>query len=250
MFNRSAKMLWIAVVLLCGTVEQLDANCQAAWGHKASPSPEPDLIDCPLYSKNACCSADTDDKTSSLPDVEPWNRCGILSTKCEQFYKQLSCFYRCSPDTKIWASSGLPNRLVNVPLCHSFCDQWYKACKNDLTCTKNWNSGLKPSNSTQTNCTSECIPHSKMYKNGKDLCESSAGDTFTVRSCSCLSLDKGDGRVVAALRRNDSTKAGANGKLPCRDKRSVINKLSRSVHKRSLFVEDIDGSGSGFATTE
>ncbi|XP_051898201.1 riboflavin-binding protein-like [Pristis pectinata] len=243
-------MLWIAIVLLCGTVKQLDATCQATGSHKASPSPEPELHDCPLYAKNACCSVDTNNKMSISPETASWNRCGPLSPRCEQFFKQLSCFYHCSPDTTIWANPTLSNHLLNVPLCHSFCDQWYKACKNDLTCTRNWNSGLKSSNATQTNCTSECIPYSKMYRNGRDLCESTDGDSFKVRSCNCLNMDKNDEQVIKALTLEDSTKVGANGKLPCREKRSIMNKLKLSIRKRSLFVEDIDGSGSGFAPTD
>lgn len=240
---------WIAVVLLCGAVKQLDAICQATGNHKASPSPEPELHDCPLYSKNACCSVDSNDKMTTSAEIASWNRCGLLSTKCEQFFKQLSCFYRCSPDAAIWANHSISNRLLNVPLCHSFCDQWYKACKNDLTCTRRWNYGLK-SNATQTNCTSECIPYSKMYKNGKDLCESADGDSFKVRPCNCLNMDKNDERVMKTLMQDDSTKAGVNGKVTCREKRSITSKTRLPPRKRSLFVEDIDGSGSGFPTTK
>ncbi|XP_072925237.1 riboflavin-binding protein-like [Hemitrygon akajei] len=243
-------MLWIAIVLLCGTVRQLEATCLATGSHKASPSPEPDLRDCPLYSKNACCSADTYDKMSTSPETASWNRCGPLSTKCEQFFKQLSCFYHCSPDTTIWANSNLSNHLLNVPLCPGFCSQWYKACKNDLTCTRNWNSGLRSSNATETNCTSECIPFSKMYKSGRDLCESSEGDSFKVRSCNCLNMDKDDEQVIKSVIQGDSTKVGVTAKPECREKRNTMNKLKLSIRKRSLFVEDIDGSGSGFPTTD
>uniref|UniRef100_UPI00398EA2F3 retbindin n=1 Tax=Pristiophorus japonicus TaxID=55135 RepID=UPI00398EA2F3 len=243
-------MLLVAVVLLCGTVRHLEATCQAHGSHKATPSPEPELHDCPLYAKNACCTADIKDKMNTLPEAECWNRCGLLSTKCEQFFKQLSCFYRCSPDATIWASPNLPNYLLNVPLCQSFCDQWYKACENDQTCTRNMNSDLNTSNHTRATCTSECIPYNKMYKDGKDLCESVAGDSFKVRSCNCLSLDKNDERVIKTLMQEDSTKTGFNGELPCSEKRSTVNKLRLSIRKRSLFVEDIDGSGSGFPTTE
>ncbi|XP_069783442.1 riboflavin-binding protein-like [Narcine bancroftii] len=240
---------WIAVVLLGGAVKQLDAICQATENHKAFPSPEPELYDCPLYSKNACCSVDSSNKMTTSPEIASWNTCGLLSETCEQFFKQLSCFYHCSPDAAGWADPSVPDRLLNVPLCRSFCNQWYKACKNDLTCTRSWNIGLK-SNTSQTNCTSECIPYSKMYKNGKDLCESADGDSFKVRSCICLNMDKSDERVMKTLTQDDSTKADVNGKVMCREKRSVVSKARLPPRKRSLFVEDIDGSGSGFPTTE
>ncbi|XP_067829131.1 retbindin [Heptranchias perlo] len=245
----SAKMLLAAVVLLCGTVRHLEATCQAIGSQKTAPSPEPELQDCPLYSKNACCKADAK-KINISPETKYWNQCGLLSTKCEQFFRQLSCFYRCSPDAAIWANPNLPNHLLNVPICHGFCDQWYKACENDRTCARNWNSDLKWSNQIRATCISECTPYNKMYKDGKDMCESLWGDTFKVRSCNCLNMDQNDEQVIKNLMQEDSTKAGSNGELPCREKRSTVNKLRLSIRKRSLFVEDIDGSGSGFQSTE
>ncbi|XP_062892004.1 retbindin [Mobula hypostoma] len=243
-------MLWIAIVLLCGMVRQLDADCLATGNHKTSPSPEAHLRDCPLYANNACCSVDTSGKMNISLDTASRNSCGSLSSKCQKFFKQLLCFYHCSPDTTIWENRTLSDHLLNVPLCHGFCGQWYKACKNDLTCTKNWNSGLWSSNATATNCTSECIPFSKMYKNGRDLCESAEGDSFKVRSCNCLNMDKDDEKVMKSVMQGDSTKDVFTEKPQCRGKRSIMNKLKLSIRKRSLFVEDIDGSGSGFPATE
>ncbi|XP_060710938.1 riboflavin-binding protein-like [Hemiscyllium ocellatum] len=249
--NASAKMLpLIAVILLCGTVRHLEATCPVTGSHKAAPSPEPDLHDCPLYSKNACCTANIKDKVNTSPEAVSWNQCGRLSTKCEQFFNQLSCFYRCSPDVTIWASPRHSNSLLNVPLCQGFCDQWYKACENDQTCVRDWNADLKRSNRTWGICTSDCIPFSKMYKNGKDLCETISGSSFKVRSCNCLNMDENDEEVIKTLMQEDSTKAGINGELPCKEKRSTRNKLRRSIRTHSLFVEDIDGSGSGFPTTD
>ncbi|XP_072347092.1 retbindin [Scyliorhinus torazame] len=243
-------MLLVAVLLLWGIVRHLEATCPATGSHKAVPSPEPELYDCPLYLKNACCTVNIKDKVNTSPEAEPWNRCGHLSTKCEQFFKQLSCFYRCSPDATMWASPSHSNSLLNVPLCQGFCDQWYKACEHDQTCVRNWNTDLKWSNRTEGTCTSDCISFDKMYKDGKDLCQSTSGDSFKVKSCNCLNMDKHDEQVIKTLMQEDSTKAGINGELPCKEKRSTLNQLRLSIRKRSLFVEDVDGSGSGFPTNE
>ena len=28
--------------------------------------------------------------------------------------------------------------LANLPLCSDYCDRWYEACKNEMTCAVNW----------------------------------------------------------------------------------------------------------------
>ncbi|GCB71242.1 hypothetical protein scyTo_0008789 [Scyliorhinus torazame] len=205
--TQGAKMLLVAVLLLWGIVRHLEATCPATGSHKAVPSPEPELYDCPLYLKNACCTVNIKDKVNTSPEAEPWNRCGHLSTK-------------------------------------------YKACEHDQTCVRNWNTDLKWSNRTEGTCTSDCISFDKMYKDGKDLCQSTSGDSFKVKSCNCLNMDKHDEQVIKTLMQEDSTKAGINGELPCKEKRSTLNQLRLSIRKRSLFVEDVDGSGSGFPTNE
>lgn len=37
-----------------------------------------------------------------------------------------------------FANVAYDSALANLPLCSDFCDNWYDACKDDLTCAENW----------------------------------------------------------------------------------------------------------------
>lgn len=77
------------------------------------------------------------------------------------------------------------------------------------------------------------------------------------RPCSCLTLSPSDKDVIAALRAQqddleelDSTKAGLpQYQAPCQTKlplQATIGRKGNSVpHKRSVVVDDVEGSGSG-----
>lgn len=116
----------------------------------------------------------------------------------------------------------------------------------------------------------------QMYQHGRDLCESLWGDAFmTVEDdpqevgetgetggdghpCGCLTLSPSDKDVIAALRAQqddpeelDTTKTGLpQYRAPCKTKLPVQAKSGRKgnsvLRKRSLEVEDVEGSGSGF----
>lgn len=108
-----------------------------------------------------------------------------------------------------------------------------------------------------------------MYQHGRDLCESLWGDAFMTvedeteeaeggRSCGCLSLGPSDRDVIAALRAQqddpeelDTTKAGLpQYRAPCQTRLPPQARSGRRgnsvVHKRSVMVDDAEGSGSGF----
>lgn len=114
-----------------------------------------------------------------------------------------------------------------------------------------------------------------MYQHGRDLCESLWGDAFMtvedepeevgeageigvdvdgVRPCGCLTLSPSDKDVIAALRAQqddpeelDTTKTGLpQYRAPCQAKLPVQPRMGNSVlRKRSVEVEDVEGSGSG-----
>lgn len=118
-----------------------------------------------------------------------------------------------------------------------------------------------------------------MYQHGRDLCESLWGDAFMTvedeseeageakesgvegegsRSCGCLNLSPSDRDVIAALRAQqddpeelDTTKAGLpQYRAPCQTRFPSQARSGRRgnsvVHKRSVMVDDVEGSGSGF----
>uniref|UniRef100_A0A8C6UF71 Zgc:109949 n=1 Tax=Neogobius melanostomus TaxID=47308 RepID=A0A8C6UF71_9GOBI len=210
--------------------------------HKATPSPEPHLQECSLYADNSCCTEEHIQDISHVPSAsnknEPWDRCGPLSPECEGFLKRVSCFYRCSPDAARWPHPQRRSYIQAVPLCHSFCRDWFEACRMDMTC----------------NCTGSCVSYQQMYQHGRDLCESLWGDAFmTVEDepeeqtesapCGCLTLSASDRDKMAALRAQqddpeelDTTKTG----LPQYRRRG-----NSVLRKRSVGVDDGEGSGSG-----
>lgn len=117
-----------------------------------------------------------------------------------------------------------------------------------------------------------------MYQHGRDLCESLWGDAFMTvedeteeggeagevgaegdggRSCGCLTLSPSDKDVIAALRAQqddpeelDTTKAGLpQYRAPCQTKLPLQARSGRKgnsiLRKRSVVVDDVEGSGSG-----
>lgn len=242
--------------------------------HKATPSPEPHLRECALYADNSCCTEEDIEDISHVPSVinknEPWDKCGPLSPVCEGFLKRVSCFYRCSPDAARWPHPHRRSYIQAVPLCHSFCRDWFDACRMDLTCARNWARDPRGQN-----CTGTCVQYQQMYQHGRDLCESLWGDAFmTVEDepeevgepgeagdgghpCGCLTLSPSDKDVIAALRAQqddpeelDTTKTGLpQYRAPCQTKLPLQARSGRKgnsvLRKRSVIVDDGEGSGSG-----
>lgn len=114
-----------------------------------------------------------------------------------------------------------------------------------------------------------------MYQHGRDLCESLWGDAFMTvedepeevgepgeagdggRPCGCLTLSPSDKDVIAALRAQqddpeelDTTKTGLpQYRAPCQTKLPLQARSGRKgnsvLRKRSVIVDDGEGSGSG-----
>nr|XP_005310744.2 retbindin [Chrysemys picta bellii] len=239
-----------ALAVLCGGAGRLDSRCLAGGKHKAAPSPEGQLGVCQLYAANACCSPRVAQEISSAPLAKVndiyWDRCGNLSPRCEHYLQRVECFYRCSPSAARWPHPQRPTAVLEVPLCLTFCEAWYEACKDDLTCARNWVSDWQwgPQGN---NCSRDCVPYSQMYQDGRELCENIWGDSFVAarEPCPCLSLTGSDADPLpedgASSEEPNSTKAGSP-RGPC----PASGLLRRGLRKRSVFMEDVEGSGSGF----
>lgn len=267
--------VFLAAALIGGT--RSEGVCLQDGNHKATPSPEPNLTECSMYADDSCCTEEQIQDISHVPSAsnqnEPWDKCGSLSPECESFLKRVSCFYRCSPNAARWPHPQRHSYIQAVPLCHSFCRDWFDACRMDLTCARNWARDPRGQN-----CTGTCVQYQQMYQHGRDLCESLWGDAFmTVEDepeevgeardigeegevghpCGCLTLSPSDKDVIAALRAQqddpeelDTTKTGLpQYRAPCQTKLPVQPANDRKgnsvLRKRSVEVEDMDGSGSG-----
>ncbi|KAL4657993.1 riboflavin-binding protein-like [Arapaima gigas] len=261
-------------VVVIGCTWALRGACPQDGQHKATPSPEPHLTECKQYADNACCTVEDiqDLVAPSVPgaDSGSQDRCGALSPLCESFLKRVACFQRCSPDAVRWT---FPQRLATaqvVPLCHSFCREWYEACRTDLTCARSWVIDWKG-----RNCTGSCVPYQQMYQHGRDLCESlwedyfvtmvdEEGDQWGSHTCGCLTLSPSDREVIAAHQAQeqalelDTTKAGlpqyqdphdeqqqTDAALLTEDSQMARDNMAMATQP-AVCVDGTEGSGSGF----
>ncbi|CAG5897408.1 unnamed protein product [Menidia menidia] len=300
----SSPLIPLCVYLTAALIGGIRAEgvCLQDGKHKAAPGPEPHLTECGLYADNSCCTEENIQDIGHVPSVsnknEPWDKCGPLSPECEGFLKRVSCFYRCSPDASRWPHPHRRSYIQAVPLCHSFCRDWFDACRMDMTCARNWARDPRGQN-----CTGTCVQYQqetsqraalwgerrpsgspqtgtnggeqKMYQHGRDLCESLWGDAFLTveddpqeagesgelggegRPCGCLTLSPSDKDVIAALRAQqddpeelDTTKTGLpQYRAPCKTKLPAPPRAGRKgnsvLRKRSVEIEDVEGSGSG-----
>ena len=75
---------------------------------------------------------------------------------------------------------GMTGYIQNVPVCADYCDAWFEACKDDLTCVENWlRDFTKDANGTNI-CpiNSSCITFEEMYGSGEGLCNKMWGKAF------------------------------------------------------------------------
>lgn len=197
-----------SLLLLCASlvfVSCVAKKCRPGDNHKEEPSAEDGLAACKAYKSNSCCTAAFTSQLASSPVKGvgnfSWTPCNQnLSSSCEAFMVKVECFYRCSPNAWFWKNPKYQIAFINAPLCSSFCDSWFEACKDDLTCAKNWltdfNMATAPS-TCKTN--SSCAPMGKYYTSGQDMCENIWGKSFTYKKSDCLNLDSKDDELVDRL---------------------------------------------------
>ncbi|GFO25662.1 folate receptor alpha [Plakobranchus ocellatus] len=163
------------------TVESYMNICMLGKYHKSSPSPEKGLVSkfCSPWAVRSCCTEETalDIHVNSAWLNFDWNHCGQLSSRCREYFIMDSCFYSCSPNVGPWLVEDVrkirKERFKNVPLCEKVCDNWYEACKDDLTCTDEWAKNFNWSTGINT-CPhgSACRKFSEVFQNkASTFCE-------------------------------------------------------------------------------
>eukprot|EP00062_Callorhinchus_milii_P014509 gi/632963769/ref/XP_007898069.1/ PREDICTED: riboflavin-binding protein-like isoform X2 [Callorhinchus milii] len=196
--------LGLSVTMLSLAVNCHSDRCLVGNNHKTLPSPEPGMQACTKYSQSSCCYANYTQQLNVSPLIKVnnmyWNTCGQLSPQCEQYLKNVDCFYHCSPHAFHWVNPNNSYSIIAVPICRSYCDDWFTACKNDRTCARNWITDWEW-NEQGNRCKNECIPFHQMFKDGKDLCESMWSPSFNVSSsnCHCLMLDDNNDDIIEHL---------------------------------------------------
>ncbi|OCT84953.1 hypothetical protein XELAEV_18023114mg [Xenopus laevis] len=205
-------MKFVVTIFCVGLVSAVSCQLQCLGGphHKSTPSSETNFQECLLYAESSCCHANFTEKLSRSPMIEVnnyyYNRCGNLSKTCEDYMKKTECFYHCSPLASHWIHPNFSEAIQHVPVCQSFCDNWFDACHSDLTCTYNWISDWE-FDETGNHCKNDCIPFHKMYANGTDLCLNAWGVSFVTSSspCRCLDFTETDKKVIKYIFKGDNS---------------------------------------------
>ncbi|XP_062516842.1 riboflavin-binding protein-like [Corticium candelabrum] len=180
-----AELVVVVVVLRHA---QGDASLQCVSGpfHKPSPSKEVDIganTACGEYVSLSCCPANVSDAIDRQGDRElynfHWDDCGTIPDACEQYLKAESCFFECDPYLGPWKGKW-DGTLNKVPICASYCDQWFEACKDVRLCAANWITDFEKNSTTgRYHCINDtCQTFTQFYQNGKGLCEIMWGDSF------------------------------------------------------------------------
>ncbi|XP_072900449.1 folate receptor gamma-like isoform X2 [Hemitrygon akajei] len=140
----------------------------------ASPS-----CTCEPWKENACCTANTSKEAhndQSLLYRFNWNHCYNMSERCKRHFIQDSCLYECSPNLGPWIQkvdqSWRKERILDVPICKTDCEEWWQDCQEDYTCKSNWHKGWDWSSGTnQCPENSKCQKFSEVFPTPRDLCE-------------------------------------------------------------------------------
>ena len=178
-----ATIMFLVVSSVHGKLDS--PRCLTGQFHKSKPGPETsDYKACHAYRNSTCCTADFTKQLAVSPIVKignfSWTLCNMsrLSKPCEDYMKEVECFYQCSPNVGYWKGQ-FRGSFVGVPLCSSFCDSWFDACKNDLTCAKNWITDFDYDQNGNNKCKNpNCQSYSQVYKNGTELCNAMWGTSF------------------------------------------------------------------------
>lgn len=94
-----------------------------------------------------------------------------LHTSCIALQYE-ACFYECEPILGHFQPPGA-DAVDFVPVCASYCDSWFEACRNDTTCTDDWwELLLQADGGGSNNCSnsSECRTFEVVFGNGRELC--------------------------------------------------------------------------------
>ena len=106
------------------------------------------------------------------------------------------CFYYCSPNTYPWAetigASGaeaapedVGETYSSVPICSSYCDSFYDACKDEPICVTNWYTDwdIRTNNVTgeeERHCKADsaCDTFGQRFHDGTEMCNGIYGDSY------------------------------------------------------------------------
>ena len=119
---------------------------QVASGSPAQAlTPNSSVCTCGSYYSSSCCTMSYVKAVAAGPDqiYAGWsfNQCGkIMSSKCRAYMEAQECSYGCDPrlSQRYYNLYNAPANFTSIPVCASYCDAWFDACADDVTCSYNW----------------------------------------------------------------------------------------------------------------
>lgn len=162
-----------------------DIRCVTNPPDKEHPSQEPSLAQssCGRYAAYSCCTAATVGHADldNATDLENrWPVCGQISDGCLRFLQAESCFYFCDPYVEPWQRpNDMNGSFSGLPICASYCDDWFEACKDDFTCSSDWLKTVAVDYKYNCDGSETCQTFAQTYTNSRKLCETNWGPQFT-----------------------------------------------------------------------
>ncbi|XP_042190612.1 folate receptor isoform X1 [Callorhinchus milii] len=192
--------LTLSVVVMAVDEEEVLNSCMDGKHHKARPSSEGALYrQCAPWKSNACCTSNTSEEAhldQSYLYGFNWDHCGILTEQCKRHFIQDTCLYECSPHLGPWVQkadeSWRKERILDVPICKTDCEEWWTDCKEDFTCKENWHKGWDWSSGINK-CpeNTECRKFTDVFPSPADFCEKVWSNSYKYTS-----YDRGSKRCV------------------------------------------------------
>ena len=174
--------LILVFVTVASVASDEELHCITSPPDKDHPSPEPSIAQgaCGRYSAFSCCTPTTAARVdqSNATDLENlWPICGEVSDRCLRYLRAENCFYFCEPYVEPW-KGPFNGSLSRVPICASYCDEWFDACKNDSTCSSDWLETSVIAGQHHCDANQTCQTIATTFTNGKNLCNTMWGTEF------------------------------------------------------------------------
>ena len=180
---------------------------------KDHPSPESSIAKaaCGRYSALSCCTSITVahvDQANATDLENSWPICRDVSDNCSRYLRANNCFYSCDPYLGPWNVSFI-GHLYRLPVCASYCDEWFEACKSDSTCSSDW---LSSTIGGQKNCNGSqaCRTFAETFTNGKNMCNSIWSDQYAYDQDNNNCITRGVHGPVPSVPGNHPKKMGVS----------------------------------------
>ena len=148
-----------------------------------------------------------------------------------KYFQNADCFYYCEPILGHF-QVGMSAAIGNVPVCADYCNKWFDACRDDMTCVNHWLEDFAFDAGFQNQCprdpTTSCRTFQVEYSDGRGLCNQIWGNSI-------FYSEDSDNCTVMAF---DSSMPNPNFKLtfPRSGSLSVVKLSSTMIHGVALLM--------------